>query len=83
MDIAAPGSQAGVIRNGPTITNQLTFTSGGALTMTLTLNISDDTFALENIESYLTQISNSLSIPNVDIAAPATIEISDDDGNTK
>ncbi len=78
--IASP-SDTSFVSNGPTISYQVTFPSDHSAQqpILIPIMIGDDMFGLESIESYPINITNPLFIQNVDIGAPATIEIMDDD----
>ena len=80
MFCTVSGPQAGVIVNGPSVSAQLTFPSGVGRMLVFPITIDTDMIGLENIETYPITINNMFSVPNVDIGAPATIEISDTDG---
>lgn len=74
------GPQSGVRNNGPTFNNRITFTARDVQTVMVAFNVSDDSVARENLESYTVGLSNP-SMTGVNIASSTNVRISDNDGN--
>ena len=80
--LAPAGNIPNVIINGPTVNQQALFVAGGSMMFEFQIQIGNDDFALENLESYMIDII-LLSPPSSDsitIGDAATIEITSEDG---
>ena len=77
-----PGSQPStVVASGANVSSVITFTARGSRSVPLTpFDITDDSFALETVESYQLSVRAMQPNPSVNTGSPTTVMIVDDEG---
>ena len=80
--IIGPGAQPSTVRiSGANVSGSATFTAFGSRTVPgPSFVITNDSAALETVESYQIRFTSPIGNPTIDIGPPTTIEIDDDDG---